>query len=133
MARMPAGDTPRFTWPRTHLLRHAQPAPRSISRRSPPTPLLRAADRSQRREYRVGASTVVTLLADAVVPGLLDRHLARTAFDWQQTDAQPSPEGPGNLFAPADDSDLNRTRRRCFVPGVGAGRPYARTPVSPGR
>ncbi|WP_333482804.1 hypothetical protein [Streptomyces mutabilis] len=48
---------------------------------------------------------MTTLLAHAGGLGLLDRYLARTAFDAQQTDAHPSPEGPGNLFAPADDTE----------------------------
>jgi hypothetical protein len=40
----------------------------------------RAAERPQRREYWVGASTAATLLATAVASGLLDRYLARNGF-----------------------------------------------------
>ncbi|MFG2322770.1 hypothetical protein [Streptomyces sp. NPDC048568] len=42
------------------------------------------------------------VLANAVVPGLLDWYLAHTGFDAQQTDAHTRPEGHGNLWAPAD-------------------------------
>jgi hypothetical protein len=48
----------------------------------------------------VGGSTAATLLANAVLPGLLDRYLARTNVDAQQEEGRP--EGPANLWSPAD-------------------------------
>ncbi len=66
--------------------------------------VLRAADHPRRREYRVGVSTALTVTANAIAPGLLDRYLARTGFASQQTDALPAPEGRGNLFQPADET-----------------------------
>ncbi|MEU5201560.1 SDR family oxidoreductase [Streptomyces pseudogriseolus] len=103
MVQMPAVNTPQFTWLRTHLPRHAQPVPPIYQPEMAARAVLRAADHPQRREYWVGTSTALTLLANAVVPGVLDRYLARTGFDSQQTDAHPQPEGHGNLFAPADE------------------------------
>ena len=64
--------------------------------------VLYAADHPRRREYWVGASTVGTLAANAVVPGLLDRYLARTGFASQQTDQPKDPDAPANLWEPAD-------------------------------
>ena len=61
-----------------------------------------AADHPRRREYWVGASTAGTLAVNAVAPGLLDRYLARTGFESQQTDATKSPDQPANLWAPVD-------------------------------
>lgn len=104
MVQMPAVNTPQFTWLRTHLPRHAQPVPPIYQPEVAAAAVLRAADHPRRREYWVGTSTTLTLLANAVVPGLLDRYLARTGFDAQQTDAHPRPEGHGNLFAPADET-----------------------------
>ena len=103
MVQMPAVNTPQFTWLRTHLPRHAQPVPPIYQPEVAARAVLRAADHPQRREYWVGTSTALTLLANAVVPGLLDRYLARTGFDAQQTDAHPLPGGHGNLFEPADE------------------------------
>jgi hypothetical protein len=40
--------------------------------------IVHAADGPGRREYLVGASTRATILANRVLPGLLDRYLART-------------------------------------------------------
>jgi hypothetical protein len=57
-----------------------------------------------RREWWVGASTAATLVANAVAPGLLDRYLARTGYDSQQTDEPVEPDRPDNLWDPADDA-----------------------------
>jgi len=64
-----------------------------------------AADHPKRREYWVGGSTAGTLLANAVAPGILDRYLARTGFDAQQTGQPHDPNAPGNLWRPADGAD----------------------------
>lgn len=64
-----------------------------------------AMDQSRRRERRVGTSTVATILANRVAPGLLDRYLASTGFVSQQADdLQPAGSGP-NLWEPADGED----------------------------
>jgi hypothetical protein len=64
--------------------------------------VIRAADHPARREHLVAASTKATVLANRVVPGLLDRYLAKTGYDSQQT-SQPAAAGqPGNLWRPAD-------------------------------
>jgi hypothetical protein len=56
------------------------------------------------RELYVGASTVMAIVGNKVVPGLADRYLARTGFASQQTDGAPAPDRPDNLFAPADET-----------------------------
>jgi hypothetical protein len=55
-----------------------------------------------RRELWVGASTAKAILANRVVPGLLDRYLARTGFSSQQTDQPRDPNQPVNLWEPVD-------------------------------
>src|SRR5699024_6255139 len=55
-----------------------------------------------RREYWVGASTALTLAANAIAPGILDRYLAKTGFDSQQVDRPEAPDHPVNLWEPAD-------------------------------
>lgn len=92
--------------------------------------VLRAADKPRRREYWVGTSTALTLLANAVVPGLLDHYLARTGFDSQQTDAHPRHQGNGYLFAPADENTdygahgVFDDQAHAFDPQVWASRHY---------
>ncbi|MEU3349342.1 SDR family oxidoreductase [Streptomyces sp. NPDC006700] len=102
MVQMPAVNTPQFDWVRSRLPERAQPVPPIYQPEVAARAVLYAADHPGRREYWVGGSTVATLLANAVVPGLLDRYLARTGFSSQQ-DGHPRQAGePDNLFQPAD-------------------------------
>lgn len=64
--------------------------------------MLYAADHPRRREYWVGGSTAATLAGNALIPGLLDRHLGRTGFDSQQADRPRDADQPANLWEPAD-------------------------------
>ena len=105
MVQMPAVNTPQFSWVLSRLPRHAQPVPPIYQPEVAARAVVYAADHPRRREYWVGASTVGTLVANAVAPGLLDRYLARTGFTAQQTDERRSPEQPVNLWEPADGRD----------------------------
>ena len=64
--------------------------------------IVHAADHPQRREYYVGSNAVATIFGDKLVPGLLDRFLARSGYESQQTAEPASPDRPANLFVPAD-------------------------------
>ncbi|MFX1758935.1 MULTISPECIES: SDR family oxidoreductase [Rhodococcus] len=105
MVQMPAVNTPQFSWVLSRLPRHAQPVPPIYQPEVAARAVLHAADHPRRREYWVGASTAATLAANALVPGLLDRYLARTGFDSQQTDRPRDPDQPANLWDPADGTD----------------------------
>jgi short-subunit dehydrogenase len=105
MVQMPAVNTPQFSWVLSRLPRHAQPVPPIYQPEVAARGVLYAADHPGRREYWVGASTAATLAANAVAPGLLDRYLARTGFDAQQTDQRQDPDAPVNLWEPADGPD----------------------------
>jgi len=105
MVQMPAVNTPQFSWVLSRLAKHAQPVPPIYQPEVAARAVLFAADHPKRREYWVGASTVGTLMANAVAPGLLDRYLARTGFASQQTDQPKPPDQPANLWEPADGED----------------------------
>ncbi len=105
MVQMPAVNTPQFGWVLSRLPRHAQPVPPIYQPEIAAKAVVYAADHPRRREYWVGASTVGTLVANAIAPGLLDRYLARTGFDSQQTADPRSPDQPANLWEPADGRD----------------------------
>ncbi len=85
MVQMPAVNTPQFSWVLSRLPRHAQPVPPIYQPEVAARAVVFAADHPRRREYWVGSSTVGTLVANAVAPGLLDRYLGRTGFSSQQT------------------------------------------------
>jgi NAD(P)-dependent dehydrogenase (short-subunit alcohol dehydrogenase family) len=104
MVQMPGVNTPQFDWVLSRLPRHAQPVPPIYQPEVAARAVLFAADHPSRREYWVGGSTAGTLVANALVPGLLDRYLAATGFESQQTDDPPKdPDAPANLWEPADD------------------------------
>lgn len=105
MIQMPAVNTPQFSWVLSRLPHQAQPVPPIYQPDLAARAVLYAADHPRRREYWVGGSTVATLAANAIAPGLLDRYLAHTGFEAQQTDHARSPDQPANLWEPADDAD----------------------------
>jgi NAD(P)-dependent dehydrogenase (short-subunit alcohol dehydrogenase family) len=102
MVQMPAVNTPQFSWVLSRLPNQAQPVPPIYQPEVAAKAVVYAADHPRRREYWVGASTMATLAANAVAPGLLDRYLARTGFSSQQTDKPKDPDQPANLWEPAD-------------------------------
>jgi NAD(P)-dependent dehydrogenase (short-subunit alcohol dehydrogenase family) len=102
IVHIPAVNTPQFDWVESRLPNHAQPVPPIYQPEVAARALVYAADHPHRREYWVGCSTVGTLLANRIVPGLLDRYLARTGYASQQTDRPRDPDQPANLWEPAD-------------------------------
>ncbi len=61
-----------------------------------------AADHADRKEHWVGASTAGTIMAQKFAAPVLDRYLARTGFDAQQTQERAAPGRPNNLWQPVD-------------------------------
>jgi NAD(P)-dependent dehydrogenase (short-subunit alcohol dehydrogenase family) len=102
MVQMPAVNTPQFDWVLSRLPKPAQPVPPIYQPEVAARAVLYAADHPRRREYWVGGSTVGTLIANAVAPGLLDRYLARTGFSSQQDDRPTPADRRANLWKPAD-------------------------------
>ncbi|MFF9765671.1 SDR family oxidoreductase [Streptomyces sp. NPDC014636] len=101
VAQMPAVNTPQFEWVRSRLSQHPMPVPPIYQPEVAARGVAYAADHPRRKQYYVGATTVATVWANRLVPALLDRYLARTGFDSQQTDRIP-PAGLDNLFEPVD-------------------------------
>jgi NAD(P)-dependent dehydrogenase (short-subunit alcohol dehydrogenase family) len=102
VAQMPAVNTPQFSWVRSRLPRHPQPVPPIYQPEVAARGVLFAADHPQRRQYWVGASTAATIFANKFVPALLDRYLARTGYDSQQTGERVDDDRPDNLYEALD-------------------------------
>ncbi|MGW0476869.1 SDR family oxidoreductase [Streptomyces coeruleorubidus] len=100
MVQLPAVNTPQFEWVLNRMKGRARPVAPVYQPEVATRAIVYAASHAGRREYWVGASTAATLLANAVVPGLLDRYLARTGFSSQQDEERH--DEPANLWAPAD-------------------------------
>ncbi|WP_200301726.1 SDR family oxidoreductase [Streptomyces adelaidensis] len=101
VAQLPAVNTPQFSWVRSRLPRRPRPVPPIYQPEVAARGVLHAADHPGRKQYYVGATTLATVWANRLAPALLDRYLARTGFDAQQTD-DPAEPGPDNLHAPLD-------------------------------
>jgi NAD(P)-dependent dehydrogenase (short-subunit alcohol dehydrogenase family) len=102
VVQMPAVNTPQFSWVRSRLPRQPQPVPPIYDPEVAARAIVFAADHPARRTYWVGGSTAATLIANRVVPALLDRYLAKTGYDSQQTSAKADHHGQGNLDQPED-------------------------------
>jgi NAD(P)-dependent dehydrogenase (short-subunit alcohol dehydrogenase family) len=96
---LPALNTPQFEWVLSRLPGRPQPVPPIYQPEIAARAVVHLA-RHPRREMWVGASTIVTIVADRVVPGLLDRYLGRRGVDSQQTDEPDDPDRPVNLWEP---------------------------------
>ncbi|MCX2948866.1 SDR family oxidoreductase [Lentzea sp. NEAU-D7] len=102
MVQLPALNTPQFDWALSRMRRKATPVAPIYQPELAAKAITYAADHPDRREYWLGASTVATLMANRLMPGLLDRYLARTGYEAQQTDQLEDPDRPANLWEPVD-------------------------------
>lgn len=102
MVQLPAVNTPQFSWVLSRLPHTAQPVPPIFQPEVAARAVVYAAEHPRRREYWVGGSTVATLAANAIAPGVLDRYLARTGFRSQQTEEPADRHRPANLWRAAD-------------------------------
>jgi short-subunit dehydrogenase len=99
MLQLPAVNTPQFDVVRSRLPNHPQPVPPIYQ----PEVIARAAlyvAEHPRRELWIGWSAIQAIVFQRLVPGLVDRYLARTGYSSQQTDEPVPPNRPDNVDAP---------------------------------
>ena len=109
MVQLPALNTPQFDWVKSRLPGRAQPVPPVFQPEVAAEAIFRAAS-GERREVKVGFPTVKAIVGDKLFPGLLDRYLARTGYEAQQTDEPEDPERAHNLYAPVSGGWAARGR-----------------------
>jgi hypothetical protein len=109
MIELPAVNTPQFDWARTHMPDEPRPVPPVVQPEVIAEVIFRAA-LQPRREYWIGFSTLKAILANMILPGYLDRYLARNVFGQQETRTPVSATRQDNLMTPV--SGLHRTRGR---------------------
>ncbi|SPP97125.1 Short-chain dehydrogenase/reductase SDR [Bradyrhizobium vignae] len=107
MLQLPAVNTPQFDWARAHIARAPRPVAPVIEPETIAEAVFRAACKPA-REYWIGLSTLKVILGNMLVPGLLDRYLAKVCVDGQQTDDPIGPDRADNLYEPVHS--LHRTR-----------------------
>jgi short-subunit dehydrogenase len=99
MVQLPAMNTPQFDWVKSRLPREPQPVPPIYAPEIAADAIVWAAAH-RRRELSVGGPTVAAIWANKIASGLLDRYLAKTGYDAQQTRTPADPDRPNNLWAP---------------------------------
>jgi hypothetical protein len=100
MVQLPALNTPQFDWVKSRLPREPQPVPPIFQ----PEVAARAiywAAHHKRREVYVGFPVWKAIVGNKLIPGWLDRYLARVGYDAQQTDVPVTSRRPNNLWQPA--------------------------------
>jgi len=103
MVQLAGLNTPQFGWVKTTLRRHPQPVPPIYQPEVAARAIVWAAHHP-RREYYVGAPTPVTIWAGRLAPALVDRYLAATNIDAQQTDTAIGANRANYLDEPLDDA-----------------------------
>lgn len=106
---LPAVNTPQFDWARTHRDCEPRPAGPVYQPEAIAETVAKASDRPA-REYWLGRQGPLLILANQVLPGLLDRMMARSGIEGQTTEEPVKSDRPDNLFTPA--TGLHRTRGR---------------------
>ncbi len=96
---LPAINTPQFDWARTRRRKEPRPVAPVYDPAAAARAIVGAAE-SPAREYWVGGRTLLMIMANAVVPQLLDLMLARQAVEGQDRDSAVAPDRPDNLFEP---------------------------------
>jgi hypothetical protein len=101
MVHLPAVNTPQFSWVKSRLPHKAQPVPPIYQPEVPAEAIFWAAHH-QRRELFVGIPTLKAIEGNKMIPGLLDRYLADSAYAGQQTGEPRESEAADNLWEPLD-------------------------------
>lgn len=99
MAHLPAINTPQFEWSRSRMPRAPLPVPPIFQPEVAADAIIWAAD-ADRRELLVGWPTIKAVVGNRILPGYLDRYLARVGYDAQQTDEPVAVDRQDNLFTP---------------------------------
>lgn len=102
VVQLPAINTPQFGWVRSRLAKKAQPVPPIFQPEVAAEAIYYSAHRP-RREMMVGASTMKATFGQKFIPGLLDRYLAKAAYEGQQTDKPRNPRRRDNLWEPVHE------------------------------
>src|SRR5437762_9214735 len=79
MVQLPAMNTQQFSWSRSRMPRRAQPVPPIFQPEIAGDAIYFAAHH-RRRQLFVGMPTVISIVGNAIAPGLGDRYLARNGF-----------------------------------------------------
>jgi NAD(P)-dependent dehydrogenase (short-subunit alcohol dehydrogenase family) len=101
MVQLPAVNTPQFDWARSRMPRELQPVPPIYQPEAIARHVFRAAHDAP-RELWIGAPTWKAILGNMVIPGWIDRYLARHGYEGEMTSVPAPTNRPDNLYDPVD-------------------------------
>jgi NAD(P)-dependent dehydrogenase (short-subunit alcohol dehydrogenase family) len=98
--QMPAMNTTQFNWVKNRMPNNTQPVPPIFEPELAAEVVIAAGlAKNPRREYWVGSPTVMAIVGQKFIPGLLDKYLGQTGYKSQQIPNEPKdPEAPNNLY-----------------------------------
>jgi NAD(P)-dependent dehydrogenase (short-subunit alcohol dehydrogenase family) len=96
---LPAVNTPQFSWCENHMPYEAQPVPPIFEPEIIANAIFRVAHHPKREVY-LGWPSVKAVLGQKLMPGYVDRYLARHGFTDQYTNEPRAANRPRNLFSP---------------------------------
>ena len=99
MVQLPAVNTPQFDWVLSRLPRRPQPVPPIYQPELVARAVVHLAGHP-RPEMWLAESTVLAIVGNRIAPRYLDRRLARTGMDAQQTGEPDGRDRPANLWRP---------------------------------
>jgi NAD(P)-dependent dehydrogenase (short-subunit alcohol dehydrogenase family) len=107
---MPAMNTTQFDWVKNRMPDDTQPVPPIFEPEVSANVVVAAGmAKNPRREYWVGSPTVLAIVGNKFIPGMLDRYLGKTGYKSQQIQGEPrDPNALNNLYE--------------YVPGVHSAR-----------
>lgn len=101
MVQLPGHNTPQFDWARNTFSKRPQPVPPIHTPEVAARAILRAAI-DKPRELWLGKAAFQAILGNMVLPGVLDRMMAKRAWEGQLTDEDEEPNRPDNLYGPVE-------------------------------
>ena len=99
LVQLPAVNTPQFDWAKNQMPNEPKPAGTIYQPEVAARAVMRAIDGGN-REIFVGGSVLQLVFGNIVAPWLLDRRLAASGAEMQQSD-RPDPDPSGNLHRPS--------------------------------
>jgi short-subunit dehydrogenase len=99
VVNLPALNTTQFVWTRNKMPRKARPTGTIYQPEVAAEAIVFAAE-NKRREVMVGYTTVEATMGEKVIPGLLDRYLARAAWEGSLLEEPKDPSQPDNFWEP---------------------------------
>ncbi|MBC3372749.1 SDR family oxidoreductase [Pseudomonas sp. SWRI92] len=109
MVQLPAINTPQFDWARNKLGKRPQPVPPIHDPDVAARAIFSVVKRTP-RELWLGTASLKAIVGTCLMPGLLDRLLARNAYAGQMTSEDDDNQRADNLFE--SQQSLHRTRGR---------------------